>query len=552
MIDLSTVQYKSAARILSVLTAAAFLATCGGSDNDTPAQTGANPQVRQLGQLDSTIAADLTQQVKIVPFTLRQDSPIVLQGKMMSTLQQEQNDELKATYRAGHTIVLLDATMEHIAALHGIIGGGVTYDSKDAKGVMAYTLHQENRIPHARLLSQVQLSPLRTAKGEPDPTGSEDNKQAYKKAVEITVAELSHLPIVTSPVPPRGTPPPPVDWQTIPTQWTTLTQNSSAGVYNTSVKVYSLHQCVPDVKGDTPDYYMVTALADWTATNAKFQSAASTQGRTSMYYDENNDLWVVANWRDDPTLTFCSSPSSFGYGGDANVCRYINYPLQYSVEMQPLSNGAVIQTEAKPPAQQGQATSYTSGFSWTLGGTVNVNGMGPGAGLSGGVTWNNSTTTTVPPVRLDLSQTPHGEGAQWTYRYCTTGLEPDAGGNCTNHVQMVKDVCQAQLGDFSGTNPQQGQTAKGAFSDAVHTALWQAGKDTRTGTTFDITVSVTPTIGNTTANLWSAEAGDAAHAGCNTSDCACVSKTEKTQLTDGGSYTFKIPLPSTICTPPPP
>jgi hypothetical protein len=545
MIDLSTVQYKTAARILAALTAAAILVTCGGSDNDTPAQSGSNPQVRQLGQLDSTIAADLIQQIKLVPFTQRQDSPIVLQGKMMSTLQPEHNNELKATYRAGHTIVLLDATMEHIAALHGIIGGGVTYDSKDVKGVMAYTLHQENRIPHARLLSQVQLSPLRTAKGEPDPTGLEDNKQAYKKAVEITVAELSRQPIVTSPT--RLGENTLVDWQTTPTQWTTLTQNSSAGVYNTTVNVYSLHQCQPDVKGDTPDYYMVTALADWTATNARFESAATTLGQNSMYYDENNDEYVVANWHNDPSLTFCSSHSSFSTA--ANACRYINYPLQYSVEMQPLNSGTITQTEAKPPAQQGQTTSYTSGFTWTLGGTVNVNGMGPGAGISAGVSWNNSTTTAVPPVELDLSQTAPGEGAKWTYRYCTTGLEPDAGGNCTNHVQMVKDGCQAQLGDLLGTNPQQGQTSKGAFSDAVHTALWQADKNTRTGTTFDINVTVTPTIGNTTANLWGV-GRDLRHAGCNLSNCGCVSKTEKTPLTDGGGYIFKIPLPPTICPPP--
>ena len=542
MIDLSTFYCKTAARILSALTAAAFLVTCGGSDNDTPAQLSTNPQVRQLGQLDSTIAADITQQIKLVPFTLRQDSPIVLQGKMTSTLDQEHNDELKATYRSGHTIVLLDATMEHIAALHGIIGAGITYDSKDANGVMAYSLHQKHRIPHARLLSQVQLSPLRTAKGEPDPTGLEDNKQDYKKAVEITVAELSRLPIVTSTAPPGGNTN--VDWQTTPTQWTTLTQNSSAGVYNTTVSVYSLHQCEQDVNRDTPDYYMVTALADWTATNAKFQSAATGLGPTSMYYDENNDEYVVANWQDDPQLNYCSSPSSGTT--EADICRYINYPLQYSVEMQPLNSGTITQIEAKPPAQQGQATSYTSGFSWSLGGTVNVNGMGPGAGISAGVSWNNSTTTTVPPVELDLSQTASGEGAKWTYRYCTTGHEADPNSNCTNHVQMTRDVCIAQLGDFSGTNPQQGQTSKGAFSDAVHTALWQASKNTRTGTTFDINVTITPTIGNTTANLWGV-GRDRRHAGCNLSNCDCVSTTTKTPLTDGGSYTFKVPLPSATC-----
>ena len=70
--------------------------------------------------------------------------------------------------------------------------------------------------------------------------------------------------------------------------------------------------------------------------------------------------YVVANWRDDPTVTYCSSPS--GALTNADTCRYVNYPLQYEVKMVPLSpatgpNG-VAQTNAKPPGSQGQATTY--------------------------------------------------------------------------------------------------------------------------------------------------------------------------------------------------
>ena len=214
--------------------------------------------------------------------------------------------------------------------------------------------------------------------------------------------------------------------------------------------------------------------------------------------------------------------------------------------MVPLNAGSIAQTDAKPPAQQGQATTYTSGFSFNLGGTVNVS---PGAALSAGLTWNNLTATTVAPVQLDLSQTTN-QGALWSYRYCTGGEEPDAGGSCTSHVQTAKDVCRrAQLGDSTGTNPQQGQGPVGAFTDAVHTALWQAGPDTRTGkSTFDIDVTITPTIGYTTANLWSNYQEDRSwrNAGCNQYNCDCVSYTNKIPLT-GGSWIFKIPLPLTIC-----
>ena len=294
-------------------------------------------------------------------------------------------------------------------------------------------------------------------------------------------------------------------------------------------------------------------MADWTATNAKFQSSGTDLGPDFMVYDQDADEFVVKKWMDDPQLTHCSSPSRTRDPYDADICRYINYPLHYSVEMQPINSGTITQQNAKPEAQQGQSTLYASGFSWSIGGGVNVNGKGPGAGITGGVTWNNTTTTTSPPIKLDLSQTATGQGALWTWNYCTTGQEPDANGNCTNHVQMVKDVCStAQLGDFSGTNPQQGQTTKGAFTDAVHTVLWQAGPDTRIGqSTFDITISAIPTIGNTTVHLWGNSIYDRGYrtGNCDWNNCNCASKTEATPLVEA-TYTFKIPLPSTTCSPP--
>lgn len=532
--------------------------------------------VRQLGPLDSIIADDILQQVHAVPFTPGHHTPILLQGKILSGLTKREQKSLKKTYRAGHTIVLLDATNEHVAALHGIIKEGVISSSTDGTGVLAYSLRREHHIPTATLLSNVHRSPLRTVLGDPDPTGLQDEEQARKRAAELTVRELEHRPMRTSQGDPASSdlkdeeqehegatertasdggrrpnvrmlqPPDPhqnVDWQTSPVQTTVFQQNGATGVYNTTVNLYALHSCQADVRtGLTSDYYMVTALADWTPTNAKFQSAATELGGTSMFFNAEHE-YVVAHWQDDPQRTYCSSPSSFS--SNADICRYINYPLQYDVKMVPRSTGSIVQTDAKPPASQGQATTYTSGFSFNLGGTVNISGNGPSAGISAGMTWTNTQATTVPPLELDLSQTDN-QGADWTFKYCTGGEEPDPDTNCTSHVQTAKDVCRAQLGDNSGTNPQQGQTKDGAFTDAVQTVLWQAGPNTRQGrTTFDIEVTVTPNIGVTTAHLWGAVL-EQADAGCNTSNCDCVSNTNTTQL-PGGSYVFKVPLPSTTC-----
>jgi hypothetical protein len=56
----------------------------------------------------------LLKQVNLVPFALQHDSSILLQGETMSQLQDEHKQELRETYQAGYTIVLLDAAMAHI------------------------------------------------------------------------------------------------------------------------------------------------------------------------------------------------------------------------------------------------------------------------------------------------------------------------------------------------------------------------------------------------------------------------------------------------------
>jgi hypothetical protein len=491
--------------------------------------------VRQIGPLDSVIADRILGQVNARPFPLQQASPMLLQGTTLAQLRPGHTQELKAAYQAGHTIVLLDATLEHIQALHGIIGEGVTYSSKAGEGVLAYTLRQEHNIPTATLLMNVQRSPLHPPSGAPDPTGLQDEELAFTRAADLTVRELRHLPQVSVPGPQDSNQP--IAWQDNPLQMTTLAYNGPEGVYNTLVQVFALHSC-----SDNTDRYVVTALADWTATNAKFQSAATELGVTSMYYDEDNDVYVVANWMDDPNLTYCSSPSSGG--DDADKCRYINYPLQYELQMIPPSTGTVRQVNATPAATQGQATTYQSGFTFSIGGTVNVSSGGPGGGISAGATWSNTTATTVPPLIVEVGNTGN-QGVMWTFKYCTTGEEPDPGTNCTGHVQMVTDVCLSQLGDFSGTNPQQGQTPGGKFSNAVQSVQWEALPDTRVGSTFDIAVAFHASTVTTTANLWGAISVDTRDAGCDGINCNCHSNTTSAPV--DLPWVFHLQFPSTLC-----
>jgi hypothetical protein len=530
-------------KVIAILSAVWVLGTGAFS-----AASGETATVRHLGRLDSVIARGVLRQVNIVPFALQHDSSILLQGKTMSQLQDSHKQELQETYQAGYTIVLLDAAMAHINALHGIIGAGVHYRSKNAGVVMAYALRHENHIPTATVLTQVHRSPLRTPSGDPDPSGLLDDERAFNRAVDRTVTELRALPKVSRPGPSQD-PTQPISWQDTPLQTTTFALNGPGGIYNTSIDVYALHRCL-----DGMDHYVVTAEADWTATEAKWQSASTNFDGTDHTLWCNEPEWpcdpgsLVINWQE--TRDYCSSDGFFG--NDSDICRYINYPMSYDLRLVPQNTGTVIQTDVAPAATQGQATSYTSGFSFNIGGTVNVSASGPGGGISAGATWSNTTSTTVPPLIVEVSNTGN-EGVDWTFKYCTTGLEPDPGTNCTGHVQMVRDVCQAQLGDpSSGTNPQQGQTPVGKFSNAVQSAHWAAGSDTRVDSTFDIEVAFTANLGYTTAHLGT-DAVDAQgrrinpdpDVGCNQAGCACVSETQLVPVSH--SFVFEVPFPSTVC-----
>jgi len=531
----SSVRKFRALKGIAIMFAAWVLGTvaCAAASEETVT-------VRQIGPLDSVIADRILGQVHALPFPLEQASPMLLQGTTLSRLRHRHTQELQAAYQAGHTIVLLDATLEQITALHGIIGAGVIYRSQDGEGVLAYALRQENHIPTATLVAHVHPSPLhlQTPSGDPDPTGLQDEARAFDRAADRTVRELRHLPQVSVPGPRDASQS--TTWQDNPQQTFNFNDNQPEGVFNTFISVYALYSCM-----DSTDRYVVTALADWSATHAHWESASTELGDSSLYYDTVNDDYKVANWMDDPNLTYCSSHSFNIFSTDANVCRYINYPLSYEVDMQPSDPGAQ-QINAAPAGTQGQQTTYQSGFSFSIGGTVNVSGMGPGAGISVGANWTNTTSTTVPPLIVESGKIGPGDiGQQWTFKYCTNGAEPDPDTNCTSHVQTIERRCRDQLGDFSGTNPQQGQTPQGTFSDAVQSAYWLKDSTMRMGSTFDITVNFTADIAYTTAYLWGSQTEARSHATCSLNNCDCSSIT--TLFPVVRSHVFQIPFPSTKC-----
>jgi hypothetical protein len=130
-----------------------------------------NVTVRQIGPLDSVIADRILGQVNALPFPLPQASPILLQGKTLSSLGPEHEQELQATYQAGHTIVLLDATLAHIRTLHGIIGEGVHYPGFSDTGLQRAFMDIPGRCPvkalHTQEVMDIHIQPCRGGRACP-------------------------------------------------------------------------------------------------------------------------------------------------------------------------------------------------------------------------------------------------------------------------------------------------------------------------------------------------------------------------------------------------
>jgi hypothetical protein len=492
--------------------------------------------VQRIGDISGDTAAEIAKRVRIVPFSTHFDprtTPILLRGAWLflqedgavGGLDPGQADAIRDAYGAGQPIAILDASTHDVDALHRLIGAGAIYESSTHPLVQAYVLRKENHVPTARVLTYAHLSPRVVLNPEHD-------TRAATRAVDIVVSELEHPPA------PGGSGPigdGPVDWTGNPTQTHILTVNSSSGAFTTTVHVYALHSCTTN-----DDHYVVTALADWTATEAKFQSVGKLDG--SMHLDISNTN-VVLDWKD--TRDHCD-----GQAQSYSVCRYVEYPLFYELTMEPPTRAGVLQTNAAPAATQGIATTYTSGFAFSIGGTVNVSAMGPGGGIQAGATWSNTSATTVPALLVDVSNVPtDGQGVQWKFRYCTSG---DSSGDCISHVQMAPasgNVCvSSRMGD-----PQHGQTAEGKFSNAVQTGYWVATKDTRTGDSFDIDVTFTAQLAATDVRLFNGNFEDLHkdfpanpfYGNCNIFNCSCSNSTSESPVKT--FFTFKVPFPSTRC-----
>ncbi len=494
--------------------------------------------VQKIGNPSGALADAIADAITVVPFSRRTDAsttPIILARPLSKRphlrpaggLSRAEQGAVRQAYAAGQTILLLNASTHDIEALHTLLRDGVAYESTTHPVVSAYALRKEYNRPSARILANAH---------SPISDNVEIDEGALQRAVDVLVSELTNPPVVGDDPSATAT-----DWASSPVQSWTLTSTSN-GLYNTPIHLYALHSC-----DEKMDYYLVNTGGDWTATEAKFQSASKKADSDSIILRPFDGALVV-DWSDDRThCTGGIDISNVPFKFDERICRYANYPHYYEVNIVPPNGPTVVQENAAPAGDQGKSENYSSGFSFSLGGDVNISG----AGINAGVSWSNSFDTTVPPLVVDAGDKGN-EGTFTKYRYCTVG---DTVENCDSSIQMVSDhnICQRWIvGD-----PQNGQTPNGRLSNVAQTVLWKVDPTTypTDSSTFDISVTWMMELATSTTRLWwgkfrdpwsqlpIAASGPAGY--CTGNGCNCAIQTDTTLVK--AKHTFKVPYPSTNC-----
>ena len=550
------------------LATALLLSSCvaliaSGCSDSAKSQSGEYEVVQLIGNYNNATIEAVRSNLVVVPFSPDynpQLTPMMIAPGVLDpvdTLTQQEKDAIKASYEAGQTVAIIAPSTIDVEALHELLGAGAAYTSTTHPIHMAYITRMEKSNPVSRVLQNVRASPSKAQDAGAD-------ERAYARAYTILVEDLSRAPLQnneSAPIMSEQT----VDLTEVALQTTFLTSTTS-GNYSTTVEFYAAHICENNQSPQDPyDMYLVTSSGDWTASEAKWQSASAREGELYLANCDGEQC-LVEEWQDtddycDGGIAIASDVPFNKY--DLRLCRYMNYPKQYSVSFVPPAGIKTDQANAEPSATQGKASSYSTGFNFSLGGGVNISGKGPAAGFQAGVSWTQKTTVSVPPLLVKAGITGN-EGRYTDYAYCT-GDTGENDGSCISTVQMTgSGVCV----DYDVGDPEDGQKPSGSMSSVAQSVQWVVGENGTypkvygNATHYPITVNWSVDLATSTSRLWpgafSAPGSDenGPTGMCNDSGCSCSIETTTNPLT--ASYTFKVPLPSSDCsapsppTPPPP
>ncbi len=446
-------------------------------------------------------------------------------------LSDYQKQAIKTAYDAGQSIIMLDANLHDIADIHELLDAGIAHESTTDPDVLAYILRKENNLPISKVITYLQS----TIMDDEDPYADEI---AFDKAVNLVASELLKKPVIAEADSESF-----FDWSSSPVKSFEMA-STKLGTYNTQIAIYALHSCEENM-----DYYLVDTGGDWTPTDARYQSASASKGQIRTSQTRATDTMTV-DWQDNDD--YCQGGVSIEDNQEEKICRYIHYPRYYHIQITPPGTPTtVVQVNASPAGEQGVSSTYFSGFTFSIGGGVNISEEGGASGgIQAGASWSKMVSTTVPPLLIQAGNTGN-QGAFTEYLYCTEGSD---GNSCNSKMQMsskVSGLCK----DFKIGEPQNGQTPNGRLSDVAQSVNWRADPTTYVpdSTTFDITVTWKVETASSTTRLWNGHFsnlpdndGEGPKGYCNFFGCSCSIKTVNTPIEV--SQTFKIPYPSNECT----
>lgn len=504
---------KQFSSIVGIVLLFVFIAigTVGGCNND-----GSSTTVRQIGELTSVLSDDIADQVNLSPYEGGSDAPVLLQGATVLTLTSAERSGLKATHEAGHSIVLLDASKAHVDELHEILGDGTSFTSGSDPVLLGYSARREDVFTDRQM-----VTPL---------SGIVKEDSAYETAANMMVDDLLSKPggITTATSTAIQTRETTVNVANKPVSVHRISDpQPNNGAFNTTVKIYALYQCEKTSTtgigcSENPsnlDQYFITAEADWTP---------GSEWQSSDDVDNNGIDQFIKSWEDG--RDHCKGDNNTG-------CRYINYPRFYELEMEVPSapSGTVFQADSAPSSTAGKTTTYTSGFTFNITGSVNISGDDS---VTASATWMNTTSTTTPPLAVDSSNTDN-EGAKWEFIYDPQTISGKEGPD---------DNCEDEL-----TDPQNGQTPDGKFSNAVQTVVWTSCPTGSEG--FDVKVRFVAHLANTETLVWSTDFQSPPFAtffGGGTCESTlfgqfCDCKASNDEFDKELDFTYKIKSPSTDC-----
>lgn len=501
-------------RIVGIIFLSTFItiATIGGCNSDS-----SSTNVSQIGELTSVLSDDIADRVNISPYEGGSGASVILQGSTVLTLTSAERSGLKATHEAGYTIVLLDASKAQVDELHEILGDGTSFTSGSDPTLLGYSARKENVFTDRQM-----VTPL---------SGIVKEDSAYDTAANMMVNDLLAKPgeittVTSTAVQTRETT---VNVADKPVSVHRISDpQPNNGAFNTTVKIYALYQCQKTSTtgvgcSENPsnlDQYFITAEADWTP-GSGWQSSDDLE-------PIGGGFQKVRSWEDG--TDHCK-------GDNNTACRYANYPRFYELEMEVPSapSGTVFQADAAPSSTAGKTTTYTSGFTFNITGEVNISGDDS---LTASATWQNTTSTTTPPLTVDASNTDN-EGAKWEFIYSPITIEGKEGPD---------DDCEDEL-----TDPQNGQTPDGKFSNAVQTVVWTSCPTGSEG--FDVKVEFVAHLATTETLVWPVEpdmSGFDDFLGGGTCEddflgnfCDC--KASNDEFDDTRDFTYTIKSPSTDC-----